>query len=219
MIPIDIVSLFKEARELMIEHHTWDGVINDKRLDVARALHHKWLYDTFVHTKRASKFKFDFFSWQKWLVQKIQEPPHMRKIYWFWSCREYGMINIVKHLLINYNTVVVELANNDPVTTSYIGYNVVIFINRGRDDKIPYWLLESVKDGLNQRDGTCTCTNQQPHVIVFSNTPFDRTKMSECRMFEFEVRHFEKMLKNDEYNGEYIIEAEAPKVDGFGSLW
>jgi len=126
------------------------------------------------------------YPWQSDVIDIILNEPDDRTIHWFWEpkgCR--GKTTLCKYLAVKHGAVVMN--NCGSRDGSYILPDaprvVVINLTRSNEDFINYGLMEAIKDGLifSPKYESCMKIFNSPHLLVFSNSPPDRNKMSDDR--------------------------------------
>lgn len=133
-----------------------------------------------------------FYPYQKWLVEKLREEPDDRTVYWIWD--ETGRIGksaFAKHVVVKMNAICVDGKANDIFngianfkdSTKRFPKIVIVDCPRHNIDYMNYGAIEKVKNGLvfNGKYESKQLIFNSPHVVVFANSPPDRTKFSDDR--------------------------------------
>jgi len=131
--------------------------------------------------------------WQQEVIDKCEEEPDDRSIYWYWE--ETGNIGksfLVRYLYNKYDVIIgngkmgdvlnnvrtyIEVENKDPRI-------IILDIPRSSLEFINYGVIEKLKDKLiysGKYEGGTINIVEDVHVIVFANEPPKEYKMSEDR--------------------------------------
>jgi hypothetical protein len=123
-------------------------------------------------------------GWQWRLMQKLSEEPHSRKVLWRW---EEGGNTGKSYFATHYSpeeTFIITGGRHSDIQYAYQGERVVILDwPRDAQDRVPYGLIESLKNGyfLQTKYQAQAFRFPSPHVVVFANFEPDRTKLSADR--------------------------------------
>lgn len=134
--------------------------------------------------------------WQEEILDLYEKKPDRRKIYWYWS--EHGGVgksDMAEYMWSVYDDVIVITGSSRD--SKFIVKNwcekrkwkksprmIIYDIARCQDsEKISYQAIEDMKNGLkvSTKYESCEYRTARPHVVVFANTPPDKSKMSEDR--------------------------------------
>ena len=143
----------------------------------------------FNHKKKPLKYILDeaeLYSWQKDIVNFIQEEPDNRTIYWCWSkngCK--GKSALIRYLLSRYNCAVFKGISNKDIAYQYDNEDIVVF-EYTKDcnvNRMHYNMMEAFKDGYfsSGKYKSKLKLFNPPHVLVFANCEPLREKLSEDR--------------------------------------
>jgi len=140
----------------------------------------------------------EYYAWQQFIIDTAKAVPDWRKIYWFWSSEgEVGKTSFARHLkikpeVVNGKTCIVMGGNMNDAMYAYKGQDIVFYnFPKAFADKVPYDVMETLKDGMGFSAKFKSQDNlwNPPHVFVFANWPPDRDKMMRGR---FEVYYINK---------------------------
>ncbi len=153
----------------------------------------------------------DYYQWQTDLINIMEGPVNLRKVYWYWSRKgKVGKSAFCKHMCMNDKQVfIIGGTNKDALYSILIKvkkgiYPTTIFIDipRNKIDKegnpmISYTALEQIKNGhiFSAKYESEDAMFNPPHIIVFANCAPDQTKMSEDRWEDSIVN-----INNDAYD-------------------
>lgn len=153
--------------------------------------------------KRKTRDRMDgleYKPWQKEILEIIKGEPDERKVYWYWSNEgNVGKSTFCLHLILKHNAIVVGGSHKDAY------YAIIDLIDKGKSPElvifdiprnlikkdqegrelpfISYTGIEGIKNGFffsTKYESKMTHFNQ-PHVIVFANSPPDFNGLSEDR--------------------------------------
>lgn len=131
------------------------------------------------------------YRYQTWIINKIQEEPDERTIYWLYSSKgRIGKSSLTKHLCLKHNAMLIggtfkdafyalaerQKAKNVPT--------VIIFdIPRNQGSKVSYNAMEGIKNGnfFSQKYECRPVLMNPPHVFIFANEAPDTTALSADR--------------------------------------
>lgn len=135
----------------------------------------------------------DLYSWQRKILDILNEKPDDRSIHWYWErdgCS--GKTTFQKHVFCNYENVLVLGGKSSDMKNGIVQYKkindylpgiILINITRAKADYVSYTGIEEIKDMFfysGKYEGGMVC-GPNPHVIVFANSPPDRSQLSEDR--------------------------------------
>lgn len=122
-------------------------------------------------------------SWQRNIIELIEDEPDERSIYWYWGEQGCGKTQFIKYLIHYYKAIVLNGKPSDMKNgiISYMDKNngatpELILSNIGYDkdmDNINYSGYEDIKDMVfysGKYEGGMVCGNN-PHLYIFSNKP------------------------------------------------
>lgn len=129
--------------------------------------------------------------WQQALIEKIEEKPDNRSIYWIWEEKgNVGKSFLCKYLALKYDAIICEGKTNDILNQINLHIQndkkpkvILIDSPRSHENYINYSCIEKVKNGLvysGKYEGG-VCAFPCPHVIIFANHEPDTEKMSNDR--------------------------------------
>lgn len=129
-------------------------------------------------------------GWQSDLWNLLATEPHPRKVYWFSNqVGNAGKSTFAVSYAATHPAYIVTPGKHADILFAY-GFERVVFFDWPRDaeDRFPYSVVESFKNGyfLSTKYDVRRCRFAIPHVVVFSNTTPDLTKLS---MDRFEIKH------------------------------
>lgn len=128
--------------------------------------------------------------WQKAIIDKIEEKPDKRKVYWYWE--ENGNIGktfLAKYLDWKYDAIIANGKQGDVfhAYAQYLEKNQpkvsIIDIPRSHKEYVCYSTMEKIKDGLvhsGKYEGKKLRICRH-HLIIFANFPPDKRQLSEDR--------------------------------------
>lgn len=179
-----------KAIKRRIEGDMWNDIVDDMG---AGPLYIKKAIDELVEEKKEQEYiaklkeKYNKTTWKRWqqdLLDKIKEEPNNRSIMWYWDeDGNKGKSYLAKYIMTKGGYVSTGGKISDMVH-SYKGERIFILdLSRTTEDKIPYELLENLKNGLvfSGKYNSKVKVFEVPHVIVFANFTPDITKMSRDR--------------------------------------
>lgn len=133
------------------------------------------------------------YPWQQHIVDLIKTTPDDRTINWFWeSLGNFGKSALCKYICSKFNALICSGKGSD-IKYGIIKYHeskgvypdiVLIDIPKCLDDKyVSLTTIEEIKNGLffSGKYESEMCMFNPPHIIVFSNRPPDKSKMSADR--------------------------------------
>ena len=128
--------------------------------------------------------------WQSKVEQLVQTESGRRTVHWIWSIEGHlGRTQLCKYLSHKYGAVACQNGKASDVLdlcTKMSKTLTCAIWNMGREikkEKIPYLLLETIKDGywFSGKYETSMVNINSPHVLVFANTLPERSKLSADR--------------------------------------
>lgn len=138
--------------------------------------------------------------WQAQLLEVLSEEPDDRTIYWVTDGRgNTGKSRLTRHLVDNYEALVLSGKVNDMQHIFYKAHmmgnvpKVVVFdVTRASAEYSDhlYTMAENIKNGLfcsGKFDGGM-CRFKPPHVVFFSNSTWNREKLSHDRVHEVNLQ-------------------------------
>ncbi len=137
----------------------------------------------------------ELYTWQKDILELVEQDPDDRSIYWYWSDEGgIGKSSLCKHLVLKQNAIVVGGTHRDAYyaimqrVQAGVAVDLVIFdICRAKckDGKpmISYSAIEGIKNGMffSAKYESGMCVYNCPHVMVFANCVPDKAMLSEDR--------------------------------------
>lgn len=154
-----------------------------------------------IEIMRNLKMKYENVKWRKWqeeVLDILESEPDERTIYWFHDHKGgCGKSFLTKYIALHYECIIGSGKKNDVFNQINTMINVeckeprviVLDIPRDNIDYIHYGTIEEIKNGCiysgKYEGGRCLFNN--PHVIIFANTPPRREKMSADRWFVREI--------------------------------
>lgn len=138
----------------------------------------------------------DLYDWQKYIVELIKKRADDRHVYWFYE--EYGnsgKSKFGKYLCFHNKNVCLTTATKsaDILTAVNECYDTYIldFPRTLGQDYCPYTAIEQLKNGFitdsKLKKESRILMFDPPHVIIFSNNPPDRSKLSKDRWCVFNI--------------------------------
>lgn len=130
-------------------------------------------------------------NWQKETIDRINEKPDNRKIYWYWEDKgNVGKTFLCKYIVTKYNGILCEgksdnIMNqiNKAIENEIEPKLVIIDSPRSHENFINYSAIEKLKNGLlysGKYEGGI-CVFPHPHVFIYANHEPDLEKMSSDR--------------------------------------
>lgn len=185
----------------------WEGARGDRMSNIKYCSKEKIYISTYA-VRRPVKFPDMERRWQKFLLEKIRQEPDGRKIIWCFD-REggQGKSTFSKFLYMNHQALMLPTKQNDAFYVVAKAFNdnhplnlIVFDIPRSSKEFICYGVMEKVKDGFisSGKYESCSVAYAPPHVLVFSNEPPDRSKMSSDRWEVYELYDFNAIPYGDD---------------------
>lgn len=122
--------------------------------------------------------------WQQSILDMIKNPPHKRKIYWYWEpTGNVGKSFLVKYICMTHTVIIGEgkmadvfnqintIMTDDKKNVGKIPQIIIIDVPRTSIEFINYAMIEKVKNGCiysGKYEGGI-CIFPIPHIIVFAN--------------------------------------------------
>lgn len=130
--------------------------------------------------------KEEMYKWQQDIIKLVKEEPDDRTIYWFWEeIGNVGKTSLVKYLMYHHNAVLIEGKKNDILycAAQYDSDIYVIDLSRTDYDFAPYNSIEKIKNGayMCAKYESKPIIRNNPHIIIFANSPPDTDKLSKDR--------------------------------------
>lgn len=127
----------------------------------------------------------EFREWQRSVLELLKSPPHPRRIHWYWDrTGNTGKTALARHLVSNHNAFYATGGKHADILCAYALEPVIVFdLPRAYKDKVPYCVLENLKNGMifSSKYESRTLIFDVPHVIVFANFEPDKDQLSEDR--------------------------------------
>lgn len=145
---------------------------------------------TFKYQGRDLPKEEDLYDWQKFIVDLISKPADDRHVYWFYEPEgNSGKTKFGKYLCFHNPNVCLTTATKsaDILTSVNDHFNVYIldFPRTLGSDYCPYTAIEQLKNGFitdaKLKKEARIVMFDPPHVIIFSNHPPERSKLSRDR--------------------------------------
>lgn len=136
--------------------------------------------------------------WQLEILNIINKEPDFRIIHWYWdTIGNTGKSAFTKYLCVKHNALSVNGKSND-CKYAIVNYkeqkniypNIIIFdVPRTNIDFINYEAIESIKNGcfFSGKYECCQVIMNNPHVIIFANSPPQEYKLSLDRWHIVEI--------------------------------
>lgn len=136
--------------------------------------------------------------WQKEILEIINKKPDYRTIHWYWdNIGNTGKSAFTKYLCVKNNALSVSGKSND-CKYAIVNYKeqknifpkIIIFdVPRTNVEYINYEAIESIKNGcfFSGKYECCQIIMNNPHVIIFANSPPQEHKLSEDRWHIVEI--------------------------------
>lgn len=157
----------------------------------------QWIKEPEKPVKKEVKDKFDYSiaaQWQLDIIELVQQEPDDRKIYWYWENEgQCGKSRLAKHLHMKFNAFVTGGKCADVMcglAQRKEPPEIVVWdMPRSVEQSISYHAIEQIKNGLvySTKYESCTICFNEPHVIIFANTPPDLSKLSRDRWVVHEI--------------------------------
>jgi len=123
--------------------------------------------------------------WQAELMEIINGPVHPRKVYWYYDhVGGAGKTAMSIYLEGFHDGLILCAGRHDRMQEAYQGQRVVVFdFTREMQDRVPYCIIETVKNGRQHGGfyGRGPRGFSPPHVIIFANFLPDESKLSADR--------------------------------------
>lgn len=124
-------------------------------------------------------------GWQTDLFIDLIQEPNPRTILWYIdSVGGSGKSTFAKYMKVKHNALVIRNGKTADIAYMYNNEPIVIMdISRSSEYRFNYEVLEQLKDGMlmnSKYESNFKCFNN-PHVVVFSNWPPDKAKLSHDR--------------------------------------
>lgn len=124
-------------------------------------------------------------DWQKNAVALLDSPPDPRKIHWFYdSMGNTGKSALARHLVATTGAFYCTGGKHVDILFAYLLQNIVIFdLPRDYEDKVPYNVIEQIKNGaiFVSKYASKTYFFKTPYVFIFCNFHPDKNKLSADR--------------------------------------
>lgn len=125
------------------------------------------------------------YDWQLEIMSVLELEPHPRKILWIWDeIGNVGKTAFAKHLAATKDIFYCTGGKHADILFAYGLQKYVVFdLPRGYKDKVPYGVLESLKNGcvFSCKYESRTLFFPTPHVIVLANFEPERSELSNDR--------------------------------------
>lgn len=149
------------------------------------------------------------YFWQEEILNIISNEPDDRTVHWYWSVSgRVGKSSFVKYLMATKNCVFIDEGKKGDLMNCIFNQDmdkdntIVVFdIPRDNGNNVSYKSIESIKNGMifNSKYETGYKLFNPPHLIVFANSPPDKSRLSSDRWKITQLdkweRHFDKVLK------------------------
>lgn len=144
-----------------------------------------------------------FHKWQKFLLEKLMQPPDDRKlIWWYDEVGGKGKTSFAKYLTAKYDAVPVEGKKADVLyCCAQFESDMYIFdFERSMEDHVPYGAMEKVKNGyfMCGKYESKPIIRNTPHCVVFANFMPDWTKMSSDRWEVYDIIDNDTFIQREE---------------------
>jgi len=133
----------------------------------------------------------ELYSWQKNVINIINQPANDRDVRWFWDDDgNTGKSKLCKYILMNYHSHVISKGRYSDIINVIFNMEdidsdsvIVIDIPRNQSNHVSYDAIESIKNGFvcNTKYETGQKIFNPPHVLIFCNYPPDTSQLSEDR--------------------------------------
>lgn len=133
----------------------------------------------------------EMYPWQKQLTDLLTGEPHPRAIIWVYDEQgNTGKSAMADHLLSGGNWQVFSNGKTADVAHAWNGEHVIFDLARSQQDHINYEVMEQIKNGriFSAKYESMTKIYARPHLVVFSNSMPDLTKMSQDRWHIYRIR-------------------------------
>lgn len=184
---------FAEAAAIIKEHKTKRSMLNDPRLYRTMAMHGRWATQMIASRAPATVAVPHFRTWQQSLMDLVKTSPHPRKVHWWWDETGGSGKSFMTNLLVRNHDAFLAGGKKVDCLYAYKEHlaTVIIFdLTRSQMGEFcPYSTMETLKDGRylsTKYESVMVCRDEPAHLLVFANSPPDRSKMSEDR---WDVHH------------------------------
>lgn len=130
-------------------------------------------------------------DWQSQLVTELLQEPHERRVYWYYDRDgNSGKTFLSKYLVAMHGAIRFENGKSADIKYAYKRNRIVLFdFSRSQSDHINYEIIESIKNGtfFSTKYESRPRAYITPHVVVFSNSEPDRSKLSMDRWYIREI--------------------------------
>lgn len=179
-----------DAQRLLLEGKTYAEITEEIGPGWIRSINSITKYVTGVKNDKARSAAATAFNpintillpWQQALSNELLLPVDDRKVIWYHdSTGNCGKTWFSKYVMINSDAIRFENGKSADIKYAYSNQNIVMFdYTRSVEDHINYEVIEAIKNGtfLNTKYDSRVAVFKIPHVIIFSNSPPDLTKLS-----------------------------------------
>lgn len=127
--------------------------------------------------------------WQQDLLQKLQQPPDSRTIYWYWS--EQGNVGksfMATYLARNHGALTLSSGKTQDIAYIFQPTKIVCFdLARCTNmDHVNFIVMEDIKNGriMSSKYMSCVKYFDSPHMVIFANKPVPHGVLSDDRIKE-----------------------------------
>lgn len=124
-------------------------------------------------------------NWQIETLRILDSPPHPRKIHWIWDqTGNVGKTSLARHMMSLGDCFYCTGGKHVDILYAYgLESNIIFDFPRGYEEKVPYPVLESLKNGIvfSSKYESKTMFFDVPYIFVFANFKPDKTKLSADR--------------------------------------
>jgi hypothetical protein len=175
----------------VIQSHTsWNAVVNDASICDVIASRMNWAQAVFLARPAEVELLPELRPWQQVLFDELAGAPDRRKVIWYVDEEgAMGKTVLAKHLIGECDAFYSSGGKVADIAHAYQGQRIVLFdLTRSMVEHVNYQVMESLKNGIifSPKYASALKTNPVPHLVVFSNFPPDKTKLSQDR---WDVRH------------------------------
>ncbi|MEO5351244.1 MAG: hypothetical protein H7836_16605 [Magnetococcus sp. YQC-3] len=126
-----------------------------------------------------------FKDWQQRIIDVVESKPDPRKVFWVTDkLGNTGKTWLGLYLKLKYKAAYFNNSKTADIAYAYNGERTVVFdLARSNEEMVNYQIIEQIKNGIlfSPKYQSATKVFNHPHVIIFSNFPPDRSKMSDDR--------------------------------------
>lgn len=142
-------------------------------------------YKKLIQESNRPKLTLELRPWQQNLMDILMQDPNPRTIHWYWDpIGATGKTTFSRFLVRNHDAFYTNGGKHSDIACAYDNQSIVVFdFTRSQADRVPYSIMEALKNGMlfSGKYESFTKVFSIPHVVAFANFEPDREQLSKDR--------------------------------------